>query len=73
MGNAADESTLLDVASSTVTYVGKATPGSAKNSPVWKLQRITSDAAGNMQIEYPNGSAFYNYSWDDRTSYDYST
>ena len=72
MGNVTDESTLLEVASSTVTYVGKAAPGSLASQPVWKLQRITSNVSGGLSIEYPNGSAFYNYAWDSRASYSYS-
>ena len=66
------ESVKVDVASGTVTYIGKAAPGAAGDSPVWQLQRMTSDAGGGLQIEYPNGSAFYNYAWDDRASYSYS-
>lgn len=66
---AALEETRMDVASGTVTYVGKAVPGSSETASVWMLQRITSDANGGLKIEYPNGSAFYNYVWAARTSY----
>ena len=66
---AALEETRVDVASGTVTYVGKAVPGSSETAGVWMLQRITSDVNGGLKIEYPNGSAFYNYVWADRTSY----
>ena len=69
---ALDESVKLDAASATVTYVGKAIPGASVDSPVWKIQRITTDAGGGMAIEYPNGSSFYNYSWSMRASYSYS-
>lgn len=69
----AEESTIVDVASSTVTYVGKAAVGSQQGASVWKIKRITSDVNGGLKIEYPNSSAFYNYVWTDRTSYTYDT
>lgn len=69
----AEESTVVDVASSTVTYVGKAAVGSQLSSSVWKIKRITTDVNGGLKIEYPNSSAFYNYGWNDRASYTYST
>lgn len=68
---AAFEETRVDVASGTVTYVGKAVPGSSEIAGVWMLQRITSDVNGGLKIEYPNGSAFYNYAWSQRASYTY--
>ena len=39
-GASASYITLVDNASSTVSYIGKANPGSATSSNVWQIQKI---------------------------------
>lgn len=64
--------TRVDVASSTVTYIGKTYVGNATSTPEWRIQRMTSDAGGGLVIEYANGSSNYDQAWDDRASLSYS-
>ena len=63
--------TLLDEASSTVTYVGSAAPRSSQEAPVWRVQRIT--ATGSLlAVEYADGNAHYDNVWADRASLEYA-
>jgi len=68
----ADLSTRLDVVSSTITYVGKAQPGTATAAALWKITRLTSNAEGDLTLEYANGAAVYNQIWDNRAALSYS-
>ena len=65
-----DEATRLDVASSTVTYVGKASVASATSAAVWKISRLTSNAEGDLIVEYVDIGK-YTQIWDDRLSLSY--
>jgi hypothetical protein len=67
-----EEAIRVDVASSTVTYVGNAKDGSATSDPVWKIKRLTSTAGGNLVVDYANGNASYLNIWDNRASLSYS-
>jgi hypothetical protein len=67
-----DEATRVDVVSSTTTYVGKAAVGSATSASVWKIQRLTSNAEGDLTVEYATGAATYLNVWDNRASLSYS-
>ena len=67
-----DELTELDVASSTVTYVGNAAIGSLTSASVWKIKRLTSTVGGNLSIKYAAGVATYSQVWDNRASLSYS-
>lgn len=64
--------TRLEVASSTITYVGKATAGTATSTAIWQIQRLTSTAGGNLTIEYADGNILYDNVWDNRASLSYS-
>jgi len=66
-----DEATRVDVASSTVTYVGKAIPNTSPAIAAWKISRITSDAAGGLTIEFA-GNGDYLQVWLDRASLTYT-
>lgn len=68
-----DETVKLDVASSTVTYVGKASPGAATSAAAWKVFRITTNAEGDLDLEYANSAATYANVWDNRASLTYGT
>ena len=63
--------TRVDEASSTVTYVGKAEPGSSPASAVWQIKRITESGASTV-IEYAGGSDLFDQVWVDRASLTYS-
>lgn len=62
----------IDVASGTVTYVGKAPPTTPTSVPQWKIIRLTSTSGGNLTLEYAGGAAKYNQVWDNRASLSYS-
>jgi len=66
-----DEATRVDVASSTVTYVGKAIPNTTPATAKWKISRLTSDVSGGLTIEFA-GNGDYLYIWNDRASLSYS-
>lgn len=61
----------VDEASSTVTYVGAAAPGSAASSPVWQIQRLTFTGP-DITIEWANGNKDFNNIWNNRLSLSYS-
>lgn len=62
----------VNVASSTVTYIGKAAVGSATSAAVWKIQKMTTTVGGDISIKYAAGSIQYNQIWDNRASLSYS-
>ena len=65
-----DEATRLDVVSSTISYLGKASIASATSNAVWKISRLTSTVGGNITIEYAD-SGRYTQIWDGRLSLSY--
>ena len=65
-----EEETIIDEASSTVTYVGKAQMNAATSDPVWQIKKIS--VSGNVtSIAYASGSS-YNSVWDNRASLTYT-
>jgi hypothetical protein len=60
----------LDEVSDTVTYLGKAQPGSTTAAGVWQIQRITT-IGEDLIIEWANGSSEFNQVWDNRLSFSY--
>ncbi len=72
MSRAPVYATRVDVASSTVTYIGKTYAGNSPAVAEWRIQRMTSDPSGSLVIEYANGSTAYDQVWNDRASLSYS-
>jgi hypothetical protein len=66
------ETTRIDVASSTVTYIGKASIGSSESAAVWKIQKLVSDVNGGLSILFVDGRSDSDSVWADRASYTYS-
>lgn len=62
----------LDVASTAVTYVGKAAVGAVTNAAVWKVFKMTTAVDGDLTIEYADGDADFDNVWDDRATLTYS-
>lgn len=60
----------LDVASSTVTYVGEAAPGSSAAAAAWRIRKLTK-TGGNLSIKWADGDALFDNVWDDRASLSY--
>lgn len=65
------QATRLDVVSDTVTYVGKAPPGTATNAAAWQVYRMTSNAEGDLTIEYADGDGEFDNVWNDRATLTY--
>lgn len=65
-----DFKTEVDSASSTVTYIGYASPGSAKSSAIWKVKKI--DTSSGVEITYADGNGNFDNVWDNRASLSYS-
>lgn len=66
-----EESTLIDEASDTVTYLGFAKTGSATSASSWQIKKILT--SGNVtSIQFADGNDDYDNVWDDRASLDYS-
>lgn len=61
----------LDEASSSVTYVGGAAPGSATSSAAWQIKKITTTGA-DIAITWADGDAEFDNVWDDRATLTYS-
>ena len=61
----------VDVASASVTYVGKASLGSSESASVWQIQKIS--VSGNVtSILWADGDASFDNVWADRGSLSYS-
>jgi len=59
---------LLDQVSSELLYLGEAAPDSLENQNVWRIQKITFDALGNvLEVRYAAGGLF-DQIWNNRTS-----
>lgn len=61
----------VDEVSDTVTYVGKAIPGTDTSAGLWQIQRLTEPAVGDLVVEWANGAATFDKIWDDRLGYSY--
>jgi hypothetical protein len=53
-----------------LTYVGKATAGSANSSPVWQIKRI--DETSGLIVLFADGNTAYDNSWSGYSGYPYS-
>lgn len=53
-----------------ITYVGKATVGSADGSAVWQIQKI--DETSGTVITWANGNTSFNNIWSNRTALSYA-
>lgn len=60
-----------DVASATVTYIGKANPNAATSDPVWQIRRVTTTVGGNLSTRYADGNVEFDNIWDNRASLSY--
>jgi len=53
-------------------YIGKAAPSSAEGDLKWQIQKLTYVNSAVTQIDFPQGSPAYAFSWTNRASYSYS-
>jgi len=62
--------TRIDEASATVTYVGKASPGTATSAASWLIQKI--DTTTGTVITWADGDGDFDNVWDNRAGLSYS-
>lgn len=62
--------TRIDEASSTVTYIGKAVPGTATSAASWLIQKI--DTSSGTSILFAGGASTFDQVWNNRASLSYS-
>lgn len=68
-----DTRTEIDYVSTTLRYVGRASPGSATSAAAWKITRQTFDSSQRLiRTAFADGDANYNNVWDNRASLSYS-
>lgn len=60
----------IDEVGDTVTYVGKAEPGSPTSFSVWQIQRLT-EVGEDLVVEWASGTAEYDKVWDDHLTLSY--
>ena len=68
---AAALATIVDEASASVTYLGKADPGTGAASALWQIQRITTSGTVTT-IEFADGNSDFDNVWNNRASLSYS-
>lgn len=61
---------LDDTTTTNVTYIGKATVGTAASASSWQIKKL--DETSGLIITWAEGNENYNKVWDDRASLTYS-
>lgn len=70
-GSQVDYTQRIDEASATVTYIGKADPGSSEASAVWQIKKIEVIGA-ETEITWADGDVEFNNVWNNRASLTYT-
>ena len=70
-GTSANYKTLVDEASSTVTYVGYALPGTVTSAVDWRVKRLT-ESGNDLNVEWADGDDLFDNVWDNRAALSYS-
>lgn len=60
----------IDEASATVTYVGKAKPGTATSAASWLIQKV--DTTSGTTVLFGGGAAKFDQVWDNRAALSYA-
>lgn len=66
-----DKATIVDEASTTVTYVGVANTGTLTSAASWKIKKIT-ESGSQLIITWADGNSNEDNIWDNRASLTYS-
>ena len=53
-------------------YIGKAQLGIAKNAAKWQIKKLTWSGSNMIDLQWPNASDAFLFTWNDRASYSYS-
>lgn len=68
---AATLATIVDEVSASITYLGKADPGTATASALWQIQRITTSGT-TTTVQFADGNSDFDNVWNNRASLSYS-
>jgi hypothetical protein len=55
-----------------ITYKGEAAAGSLESASVWRIQRLTVQSDGDMEVLWADGNTQYDNQWSNRLSLSYS-
>jgi hypothetical protein len=61
-----------DDAGSSVTYIGKAAPGSATSSALWQIMKLDEASSPDFSLKWADGNGNFDNIWDNRSSLTYS-
>lgn len=61
----------IDEVSDTVSYVGRAEPGTLTSGFVWQISRLT-ETGPDLVVEWAEGTSEFDKVWDNRLLYNYS-
>ena len=63
----------IDEVADSITYIGKAIPGSLTSAAVWQIYKIDESGAGGIElvITWADGNKNFDNVWDNRTSLNY--
>jgi hypothetical protein len=61
-----------DADAPTVAYLGNAEPGASAAASVWRIQRLTFSEDGDVIVQWADGNAEFDNSWNARASLSYS-
>lgn len=54
-----------------VIYIGWADPGALTSSSVWRIQKLTYSGDNVTDIQFADGSVYFDKVWDSRATYTY--
>lgn len=72
VANPTSYTTQYDDAGSSITYIGKALPGTATSSAGWQISQLNEASTPDFTLKYADGTAAFTKVWDSRASYSYS-
>lgn len=61
----------LDQVSSTLAYVGEASPGVGESEPKWRIGRLVTDTNGSVELLWAEGHGGFVHAWTDRANLPY--
>lgn len=56
----------------TIAYLGVAQPGASTAAAVWRIQKLTFNAGGDVVITWADGNGNFDNIWNNRASLTYS-
>jgi hypothetical protein len=60
-----------DEQSSTLGFLGEASPGTLSSAPSWRIRKLVYAADGDVTITWADGNSLFDNVWDNRASLTY--